>query len=148
VARGVPVMTGTAGELGVDADVAGTKVESGLFVAAPEVIDGENAEDAEAEAPLPGGVFDSGTTAADCVAASAACLCLSPLTATATPTMILMRIRKMRRIIAMPLLVLYQWYAYEGSGDGVSAAVGCVDSSLSSRFVGESIKGFGPWFGA
>jgi len=149
VARGEPVeglMRGTAGELGVGVDVTGATVESGLFVAAaPEVVEGVNGEGAEA--PLPGEFESEAPTAADSVAAAAAnsdCLCFSPLTPTATPTMILMRMRATRTIIAMPLFVLYQWYVYDGTGEGESIAVGCVGSSLSNRFVGVSVKGFGP----
>ena len=59
-----------------------------------------------------------------------------------------MTMRAMRTMIAMPLLVLYQRYVYVVTREGVYSALVCDDSSLSSRFVGVSEKGFGPRVGA
>jgi len=70
------------------------------------------------------GESESGATSAGRVVARAACLCFSLVTPTATPTMTLMRMRTMSTMIAMPRFVLYQWYVYVGTGEGVSTALG------------------------
>ena len=114
----------------------------------PEVVvEGIAGEGAERMAPEVVESASAASTAVVCAAAIAACLFCSPLTPTATPTMTLMRIRRMRTMIAMPLFVLYQRYLYEGTGEGASTAVGGEGSSLSSRLVDVSVKGFWPWLG-